>query len=106
MLGEQGVLASGPSLARVYSTDRKVSADDVLVSTTVLPGLPAGPSGGYEVFADNALEGLEGRYYVILVLDADNAVAESNERNNVFVNRYEFPCGAATSPFSVLCIPR
>ncbi|MBI4904632.1 MAG: hypothetical protein HY820_13405 [Acidobacteria bacterium] len=102
-----GPVAAGPSLTRVYlSADRKVSADDILIAEKVMPALPAGPSGTYQVLADRVLKGLEGTYYVILVFDALNQVAESDEKNNVFINRYDFPCHAGISLFSSICPPK
>jgi subtilase family serine protease len=47
---------------------------------------------------------LRGWYYLIVVVDATNVVAESDEKNNVAAFRYEFPCGSLLN--LNFCIPR
>ncbi|MBK8565470.1 MAG: carbohydrate binding domain-containing protein [Saprospiraceae bacterium] len=68
-----------------FSTDNVLSANDVLWSTVNLPSLnvlsnggPAFIGPGQPVPASLAT----GQYYVIVSIDTDNQVAESNEANN------------------------
>lgn len=94
----------GPVLARVYlSTDRKVTPDDLLLGEKSISPIP-GYTWRYETLADGVLQGTIGTYYLILVLDPLNQVAESDERNNVFINRYTFPCGPAIN--LAWCFPK
>jgi len=107
----RGVLAAGPSVARAYlSRDRKVSADDVFISEQPIAALPPGPSSTSAYFGPGPLggglfSGLQGRYYVIVVVDATGLVDESDERNNIGRNQYDFPCGRFYL-FSAFCLPR
>ena len=70
----------------------------------LLPGLPSGPSAGDVNFAEGVLADVQGTCYVILVTDASNAVAESDETNNIVVQKYALPC--LPPIFSATCIPR
>ncbi len=79
-----------------FSTDNMLSANDVLWSTVNLPSLnvlnnggPAFIGPGQPVPASLA----NGQYYVIVIIDTDSQVAESNEANNL-INPFTVQIGA------------
>ncbi|MCF8443009.1 MAG: DUF11 domain-containing protein, partial [Saprospiraceae bacterium] len=79
-----------------FSTDNELSANDLLWSTVNVPSLnimsnggPAFISPGQPVPASLA----PGQYYVIVTIDEDNQVAESNEGNNT-INPFTTQIGA------------
>lgn len=92
-------------MARLYlSADRKVSANDLLIAEAISSGVPRAPAGAHQIIGEGVLAGLEGTYYLILVADATRMVDESNEKNNISIQRYDFPC--APRPFDTICAPR
>ena len=81
--------AAGPFVVRFYlSTDAVLDAGDVLVGSRTVAGIAAGPpwamdSAPTDLTLPAGLTG--GSYHIIAVLDADGAVAEQDETNNVHV---------------------
>ncbi len=82
---------TGTFSSRVYfSTDKYLSADDVeganfLLSFNANTNYPI--AGTFQSFLPPSQLNV-GQYYLILVLDEQNSVTESNENNNIIVGRF------------------
>ncbi|MBI4489401.1 MAG: SBBP repeat-containing protein, partial [Deltaproteobacteria bacterium] len=79
---------AGASTTKFYlSTDTMLDAGDILLGSRAIPALAAGAmdSGSTPVTIPTGLAG--GTYYIIAKADADNAIAEFNEGNNVTVSK-------------------
>lgn len=80
-----GTVDAGASILGVYiSTDQNVDANDVLVATQNIPAIP---SGTFHMITPIDIDYLNlglsaGTYYIGLVIDHTNLVAESNESDN------------------------
>jgi uncharacterized repeat protein (TIGR01451 family) len=80
----QGAGNAGASTVRFYlSTDAGFGADDLLLGQASVPALPAGQSKLIEVKSTLAMGTNASGKFVIAVIDADNAIAEADESNNV-----------------------
>ncbi len=78
---------AGASTTKFYlSTDTTLDAGDILLGSRAIPALPASTtnSGSTTLTIPTGLAG--GIYYVIAKADADNAVTEFNENNNIAVS--------------------
>jgi subtilase family serine protease len=82
-----GSVAAGASTTRFYlSADAVVDATDVVLGQRPVPALaPSGQSAGPTALTLPST--LAGTFYLIAVADADGAVVEHNEANNVAVSR-------------------
>jgi CARDB protein len=79
--------AAGSRVAIYLSTDTARSASDVLLRSRSVSSLSAGASQSHAL-SEVIPSGVKpGSYYVVLVVDQDGAVRESNDRNNVTVAR-------------------
>ena len=86
------VSANGVKVAFYISRDQVLDrASDFLISDTTTVDLPAGQSSQSQAFSLNLPSWLntfwtvDGTYYLLAVVDSDDAVAETNEDNNVTV---------------------
>ena len=76
---------SPATTTRFYlSSDWLLDASDVLLATRAVPALAAGASDTGSVTATIPAGTPGGAYYLIAVVDAENAVAETQETNNTF----------------------
>ncbi len=92
-----GDVAAGAFKVKFYfSMDNVLSANDVLWSTVNLPSLNIMSNGGPAFVSPNQpvpTSLAPNRYYVIVTIDGENQVAESNEANNT-VTPFQVEIGA------------
>ncbi len=90
MVHNYGTVAAGAFKVKFYfSTDNVLSSNDVFWVTRTVPSLAINGSSGYSPAFLNVTEPVpgtlaKGTYYIIMHVDADNEVAESNEGNQFF----------------------
>lgn len=82
-----GTTSAGPFKVKVYfSKDQQYGPEDVLWKEFSYNGLASNDFVGFSVTASSVPPTLPlGKYYVVVVLDPDNSVAESNESDNLYV---------------------
>jgi virginiamycin B lyase len=84
----QGAANAGASVVRFYlSTDAIWSANDLLLGQASVPALPAGQSKLIQMQSALAIGTSASGKFLIAVIDADNAVGEADESNNVLSAR-------------------
>ena len=84
----QGAANAGASVVRFYlSTDAIWSANDLLLGQASVPALPAGQSKLIQMQSALAIGTTASGKFLIAVIDADNAVGEADESNNVLSAR-------------------
>ncbi len=80
----QGGAGAGASSSKVFfSTDNVVDAGDTLLATRPVGSLAGGATDVATVSVTIPSGAAAGGYFLLVKADADNAVAESNESNNV-----------------------
>jgi subtilase family serine protease len=80
----QGGAALNSSTTYLYfSSNTALDASDPLLGSRVVPALGAGASSSGSISATIPAGLTPGTYYVIVKVDGDNTIAESNETNNV-----------------------
>ena len=80
---QSGSTASSSNMGYYLSTNAVLDASDVLLGNTYGYALGVGQSSGHYTTLTVPLGTTAGSYYVLFVADPNNAVAESNETNNV-----------------------
>ncbi len=80
-------VASGSFVINMYlSTDQSLSADDQWAGEVPTGNTPIGTIAGVTGAITVPMDLPSGNYYLIIVVDDGNAIAESNESNNVLVS--------------------
>jgi subtilase family serine protease len=78
-----GSVSAGSSTTKFFlSTDNKLDAGDVLLGSRTLAGLPSKQASTGSITVTIPPGTALGKYFLIAVADADNAVAETNNNNN------------------------
>ena len=76
-------IAASSTVGYYLSTNQVFDASDILLNTTVGAALPSGQNAGRAASLLIPAGTAAGNYYVLFVVDPQNAVAETNEANNV-----------------------
>ncbi len=81
---------SGFTVKAVLSKDGSFSGDDILLGTKDILAIAAGKTAKLSMTVDPATLSIAGadigQYYLLLVVDSGNSVAEINEDNNLYVS--------------------
>jgi subtilase family serine protease len=77
------IISPNVTVSYYLSVDPLLDAADVLLSTTTGPGVPANSSQGRSASLMIPAGTPAGTHYVLLVVDPQNAIVETNENNNL-----------------------
>ncbi|MBX0291189.1 T9SS type A sorting domain-containing protein [Hymenobacter sp. HSC-4F20] len=98
----QGTTAAASSSVGFYlSTDATLSTNDVLLGSSIGGYLSANDYGNRSALITVPSATTAGTYYVLFVADHQNAVAETNETNNVAATTL-----TVTAPFNGILVPQ